>query len=320
MFSFQNFLFSKICLTFLTASSYHFSDEPMEAEALADLPQPVSAVSGGEVILKLPADRDPRARAWCFTVNNYNQSDKDSVVSLVSGSEEYIYGFEEGDSKTPHIQGYVRFKNQVRFSTLKKKLPQAHLEKAKGTPRQNFDYCSKDGDYVSNMVIKLTRQDMLNMVGQEYKDVVWKSWQTDLLDIIGSCSSKRTIHWVYEKTGNVGKTFLARFLCLQPGTVVCEGKKSDIFNQVNSMIEAGTIPKLVIVDCPRTCIDFLSYTAIECLKNGLLYSGKYEGGLCVFPSPTVLCFANEKPKQEKLSLDRWHIYKIQDDTLYKRMI
>lgn len=88
--------------------------------------QTVSPVSGGGVILKPPSFR---SRTWCFTINNYSKTDIDSVVSIVSASHvsDWIYGFEEGTEGTKHIQGYFRSKNQIRFGTLKKKLPRAHL-------------------------------------------------------------------------------------------------------------------------------------------------------------------------------------------------
>lgn len=270
--------------------------------------QPVSRGGGN-------TSTPPRGRSWCFTVNNYTQLHIDSVVSLVSGSELWIYAFETGQNGTPHIQGYVKFKHQVRFTTLKRKIPDAHWEKAKGSPDQNYNYCAKDGDFYTNMQAKVTRQDLLDKVRQEYTDVKWQPWQQDVIDLIDADQSKRTIFWIFEPTGNVGKTYLAKFLCLRPGTILCSGKRDNVFNQVNVSIDAGKQPLLVIADIPRVAHDYISYEALECLKNGLLYSGKYEGGQCVFPSPTVICFSNENPDFSKLSLDRWKTYSIQDQQL-----
>lgn len=130
----------------------------------------------------------------------------------------------------------------------------------------------------------------------------------------------RTITWIYEKEGNAGKTFVAKFLALRAGTIICQGKAADVFNAVNVAIDKGTMPQLVLVDVPRVTIDYVSYNALECLKNGLLYSGKYEGGTCIFPSPHVICFANEMPALAKMSLDRWKIYEIKEDMLFEKLI
>ena len=225
-----------------------------------------------------------------------------------------------GEKKTRHIQGYVRFKNQKDLSALKKLQPRAHFEGAKGSDDENHKYCSKEGDFRSNYTPKLTREDLLAMVAKSYESVIWKPWQRSVLDLLDSCTNPRTIHWIYESTGNVGKTFLAKFLCLRPGTIICQGKSADVLNQVNVAIDAGRRPQLILVDIPRVTLDYVSYNCLECLKNGLLYSGKYEGGVCIFPSPTVLCFANEMPQLHKMSIDRWDIHIIKDNQLFKKIL
>lgn len=235
---------------------------------------------------------------------------------IISASQAYIWGFEgRAEEKTDHVQGYVSFKNQRTFTAVKNFLPRAHWEKAKGTERDNYKYCSKEGNFVTNIVPKQTREDIVDLVRQSYANVVWREWQQSLLTMVDSPVDPRAITWVYETTGHVGKTFLAKFLAMRKGTVICQGKGADVFNQVNASIESGTCPKLVLVDVPRVSIDFLSYNAMECLKNGMLYSGKYEGGVCIFPSPHVFCFANEPPAYHKMSQDRWNVFKIVDNKL-----
>lgn len=48
-----------------------------------------------------------------------------------------------------HWQGYVRLAKQFRINGLKKLLPGAHFENAKGTEAQNITYCSKEDTRVS---------------------------------------------------------------------------------------------------------------------------------------------------------------------------
>lgn len=87
-----------------------------------------------------------RSRCYCFTVNNFTDEHKQSLLSIPC--KYIIAGKEIGESGTPHLQGFVQFKTQVAFSSVKKLLPDgAHIEKANGRPDQAADYCKKDGDY-----------------------------------------------------------------------------------------------------------------------------------------------------------------------------
>ena len=57
-----------------------------------------------------------------------------------------VVGVEVGENGTPHLQGYVRLNNKIRFNALKKLIGQrAHIEQAKGSELENDDYCRKDG-------------------------------------------------------------------------------------------------------------------------------------------------------------------------------
>ena len=54
----------------------------------------------------------------------------------------------------------------------------------------------------------------------------------------------------------------------------------------------------------------MNYGVLEKLKDGLLYSGKYEGGVCVLDNLHVICFANEAPLAGVVSSDRWDIKRL----------
>lgn len=83
---------------------------------------------------------------WCFTLNNYTE---DEVKKLKESTDfKYlVYGIEKGESGTPHLQGFLIYKNKCRMSALKKLLPRAHWEAAKGQAYQAAQYCMKEGNY-----------------------------------------------------------------------------------------------------------------------------------------------------------------------------
>jgi hypothetical protein len=86
-----------------------------------------------------------RSRAYCFTINNYDDDDVSQCEALASESVYLIVGVEKGEKNdTPHLQGYVYFQNSRLFSSIKKKLPRAHIEVAKGAPIDSKRYCSKE--------------------------------------------------------------------------------------------------------------------------------------------------------------------------------
>lgn len=85
-----------------------------------------------------------RSRAWCFTINNYTLVDEMHVRDVSAEAEYLICGKEKGDQGTEHLQGYVYFKNARTFNSVKKKIPRAHIEKARGDAKANREYCSKE--------------------------------------------------------------------------------------------------------------------------------------------------------------------------------
>lgn len=81
---------------------------------------------------------------WCYTVNNYTTKD---IIPAVDVNYR-IQGYETApETGTPHIQGYAQFVQRIRLATLVSKYPGVHWEQAKGTPWQNFVYCSKSGTF-----------------------------------------------------------------------------------------------------------------------------------------------------------------------------
>ena len=93
------------------------------------------------------AGRGVRARNWCFTINNY----RDVPKELPQGPPQVVYlcfGKEVSQNGTPHLQGFVSFKNAVyRPSRFFEQYGQGHFEMARGSADQNAEYCGKDGDF-----------------------------------------------------------------------------------------------------------------------------------------------------------------------------
>lgn len=94
---------------------------------------------------RLLAKAMSKVNNYVFTLNNPSQEEESNVQALECAY--LVYGREKGANGTPHLQGYIRFKNQRYFKAVSKLIPRAHIEVMKGTPQQAIEYCVKDGDY-----------------------------------------------------------------------------------------------------------------------------------------------------------------------------
>lgn len=101
------------------------------------------------------------AKAWCFTLNNYTDSEYEFLSSIDSSKYWYIIGKEIGDGGTPHLQGYFGTKSGKKFRPLPAfgvyrqgnngSTQCVHFERSKGTRDHNRAYCSKDGKFITNI-------------------------------------------------------------------------------------------------------------------------------------------------------------------------
>lgn len=259
----------------------------------------MSQMSHGEGNTKL------RSRRLIFVLNNPEKDDC-LIISefLTSKDAKFIIGDEVGEQGTPHLQGYVEFKNQIRFETLKNFNPKIHWEKAFGNRKQNIDYCSKQ------KILKCTfdKSRKQQILEDDYNNVIWKPWQEQVLNIIKNKPDKRKIHWFWDEYGNVGKSYLFKYIVCKYDPIICDGKKDNVFNQIKIWLECHKEtehPEIIILDIPKSGSDYVNYSVIEQVKNGCIYSGKYEGGVCVYKIPHIIVFANFEPPRGAWSQDRY---------------
>ena len=249
-----------------------------------------------------------RSRRWCFTFNNWTKADIDrmTLAFTIDGCKYYIVGEEVSASGTPHLQGYVEWKNKKSLKQMKTIIPKAHFEHAKGSKQENYLYCSKE------RILICSTHSVKDELLKEYINVEWKPWQQTAINLIETGDNARAINWFYDEGGNTGKSFLAKYLYLTYDAIICDGKKDNVCNQIKMWMDTNPrqSPKVVLLDIPRYCQEWINYGMIESIKNGLVYSGKYEGGICCFESPTVLIFSNQEPNYEARSADRWNLITI----------
>lgn len=162
---------------------------------------------------------------WCFTLNNYAETDLPSILKW--NARYLVVGSEVSETGTPHLQGFVIFKKNYRMAGLKKLLPTAHWELARGNSTQAAEYCKKDGDFkeigilsqqgkrtdLENACVLIKETNSLKAVAEEYPTTVVKYGRglRDYMLLINEPyehTSTRGI-WIYGPPGT-GKSHCAR--------------------------------------------------------------------------------------------------------------
>lgn len=116
-----------------------------------------------------------RANTWCFTVQNYDEEVENQLYEIFKklNLKYMVYGKEEAPTTgTKHLQGYFRG-----LLTYRKTITAAgtfthsikgpcciwsYLMPAKGTEEENYNYCTKSGNFVE--------------IGQKIKSLEQKSF------------------------------------------------------------------------------------------------------------------------------------------------
>lgn len=140
-------------------------------------------------------------------------------------------------------------------------------------------------------------------------------WQAELKRVVGTEADVRSVHWYCDKVGNTGKSLMARILEKDGACLMGGGREIDILNGVATFIKSlpeGQDLKTVIFDLTRANKEHLEgfWSAVEKIKNGNWYNGKYEGCKISVKPPHVIIFANYWPQLENLSADRWRLHEI----------
>jgi len=238
---------------------------------------------------------------WCFTYNNYTVETIETVETIFSHEcKWYMFQEETGENGTPHLQGTICLNKKQRLSELKKIDPKIHWEPTKSV-KASIEYCSKYQTRTGRLYSKGVKLPKPIKTSKPY------GWQTEVMEIIETEPDERTIHWFWEPNGCVGKTALCKYLVVHKNALMLTGKSTDMYH---ALAENEDKRELILIDVPRSSQDYINYGAIEQIKNGLVFSGKYNSTQLVFNSPHVIVFANELPDMSKMSFDRWNIREI----------
>lgn len=114
-------------------------------------------------------------KSWIFVRNNYSEAHQQQLRDMEKTL--MVFGREKGENGTPHIQGFVTFKQPKRFKGLQKMMPGFHIAPAL-SQESGFNYCLKELDYeIDDRRTPGKRNDILEMkdkIDQGYsKEKLW---------------------------------------------------------------------------------------------------------------------------------------------------
>lgn len=252
-----------------------------------------------------PRNRSVQRVCWCFTHNGYDPERLDTFAdTLKTICTWYVFQEETGESGNKHLQGVLYLKKRARIEELKQIDPKIHWEATRSIGSSQA-YCSATQKRTGELFTFGVKVEAEPIELEEPR-----GWQLSVMKLIKTKADGRIIKWYWEPNGRVGKSSLCKYLVVKHNALVVNGKSTDMFHALTRFPNRR---KIIIVDCPRSMQDYINYGAIELIKGGLVFSGKYEGDMLVYNYPHIMVFANQPPDESKMSLDRWEIHRIRVD-------
>lgn len=233
--------------------------------------------------------------AWNFTIPMEEYSASQLSQHLKGFCKKFTFQGEEGETTGyKHWQGTISLKTKEYFATVKNLLGEkAHIEATKNIIASE-NYCKKDssrieGPYNEKSVFLKTLTSL-------------RPWQAELEKELLEEPDDRKIIWYYDKKGGAGKTQFAKYLAIKHKyDILQNGGKGDLAFALSEN------PHAVIFNFTRDNEERVNYDAIESVKDGMIFSKKYESRMKIFNSPHVVIFSNDEPRTTSMSADRWDI-------------
>ncbi|AKV62300.1 putative replication initiation protein [Otevirus soksuewis] len=152
---------------------------------------------------------------------------------------------------------------------------------------------------ITEMVSEVKSEQETKRLKQDLDNATLRPWQRELKEYLTGDPHDRHIIWYIDGQGNNGKSWFAKYCVAELGAIRLENAKTaDLTHAYNG-------ERVVIFDLSRTTEGHFNYGALESIKNGCVFSSKYDSRQKMFPIPHVIVFANWGPDRSKLSEDRW---------------
>lgn len=269
------------------------------------------------------------------------------LVETNSHVKYIIFGRETASTGTKHLQGFITFSIAKRLSNVKKIIGKnPHVEIARNI-QASIQYCKKENDFeefgITSGGGQGKRNDVeafkdavkggmlsLREIRDQHSDIYARyprfclefiddhyprpsveqfplyPWQLSLKEKLEGPADRRKVIFVVDLIGNSGKSWFAHYMTKLLGEDKCQvllpGRKADMAYALRMGIS------VLFLDAPRSKQgEFIQYDFLEDMKNGYVFSTKYQSRTTYFDPVHVVVNMNEEPDYTKLSIDRYEV-------------
>lgn len=260
---------------------------------------------------------------WVFTY--WLGMEKDGIDGIAKSLSEtlalkvdkYVFQLEQApETGRYHMQAWMERKKPFRAIERFKgtMLEGTHFEMQRAADFNARGYCCKPASKIEGPWANFdTDHAVANELYRELpvvREMELYPWQKMVWDLTMELPDDRVVYWFYDQMGGAGKSYLVKKMCEEPGVCRVGGRGKDCAFAIKKYIEEHKQgARVVLWDVARSAGE-IDYMMLEKIKNGCVFSAKYESSSVRWASPHVVVFSNYPPLRYKLSEDRWRVYEI----------
>jgi len=253
---------------------------------------------------------------WDFTLKAADRTPESVKALITQLFKKWTFQLENGDDGYLHYQGRGSLYKKRRFGEIKSLcnalgIPETHLSPTCTENITSAFYVTKVDTRVDG---PWSDTDAPVYIPRQYRNVTPRPFQQTIIDS-ASCYDPRTVNFVYDPNGCMGKTTVAALCCLlhQGIRIPAVNDHEKLLASVCDILTAKDlrVPGCIFIDMPRYMDKKRLhgiYSAIEEIKNGHAYDLRYHYKEWWFDSPAVWVFSNDPPVTSALSIDRWKFH------------
>ena len=272
-----------------------------------------------------------KSSVWIFSITWFNSVDSQPIAhkAFERLGKKFVYQWERAPTTgAEHCQGYLNTSKRYFPGAKGECKPLAKQLSALGMKGVTVKVASNSGKEILKLY---AMKDDTRIAGPWADRPIYLGkalscmkmpflWQTEIIELIKSEPDDRTIHWIDDGEGRVGKSKLCKYLRTKR---MCSRIPLGTATQLKTNVIAFGPSRCYVIDLPRTLgssekmADLIS--AIEEVKNGWVVSAMH--GKChelLMEPPHVIVFSNMPPPRAMMSADRWKVAKI--DPIFKKLV